>query len=289
MRARAPMAAFRIDGTTFDASPCRLGFCVSRVSKRSRFHEDKIIYDLFKNVTLPSSPHEESPLPRGTYLELGAFDGRDESNTMFFDKCLGWDGLLIEAQSQSYRRVIENRPHAFKMSFSPTCKDEGGVTQIYDYPLSNNGVEGLAKSYAGKETVDVPCGPLGPVLRDVFGPDRGVSFFSLDVEGAERMVLEALDLDGPDAVRIDVIMVEIQNTHCPEGNCPEVHMIRRRMAKTGRYALFVDFLEASDVYVLWGSEPWRRAQEIQRSRREAMAREMRERLAMGGEMRPPTG
>ena len=44
---------------------------------RSRFHEDKIIYDLFKNTTITSSPNEEALLPRGTYVELGAFDGKD--------------------------------------------------------------------------------------------------------------------------------------------------------------------------------------------------------------------
>ncbi|KAL7551642.1 hypothetical protein ACHAWF_014833 [Thalassiosira exigua] len=246
-------------------------------TERSRFHEDKIIYDLFKNMTISSSSNEESPLPKGTYVELGAFDGKDESNTRFFDECLGWDGLLIEAQSSSYQKVIENRPHAIKMSFSPTCKTEGGTARIYDYPLSNTGMEGLAKSYAGKETVEVPCGPLTDVLRDVFGPEGGVSFFSLDVEGAELMVLNALDLDH---LAIEVIMVEIQNTHCPEANCPGVHAIRRHMAMTRKYALFVGFLEASDVYIRWGTEAWKRAIAMQKARKEAMEQDIREHMAL---------
>lgn len=206
---------------------------------------------------------------------MGAFDGKDESNTIFFDKCLGWDGLLIEGQSQSYQKVIESRPHAVKLSFSPTCKSENETTNFYDYPLSNNGVQGLAKSYTGKETIEIPCGPLTPVLLDIFGPRGKISFFSLDVEGAELLVLETIDFN---VIDVDVIMVEIQNTYCPEANCESVHNIRRHMAMTRKYSLFVDFLEASDVYIRWGTEAWRRAKQIESYRMEQMERGIREQM-----------
>ena len=233
-------------------------------AKRSRFHEDKIIYDLFKNTTI-----------QGTYIELGAFDGKEESNTIFFDKCLQWNGLLIEAQTKSYQKVIQNRPHAVTLSFSPTCKVDNGTTaKMYNYPLSNNGMEGLAKSYEGKEITAVPCGPLTPVLQDVFGVAISttatinnithISFFSLDVEGAELLVLETIDFN---IIQIDVIMVEIQNSYCPNANtCMNTHNIRRLMAMTGKYALFVDIVEASDVYIRWGTEAYRRAKEIEHIR-----------------------
>ena len=234
-------------------------------AKRSRFHEDKIIYDLFKNTTL-----------QGTYVELGAFDGKEESNTIFFDKCLQWNGLLIEAQTKSYQKVIQNRPHAVSLSFSPTCKVDNGTTaKMYNYPLSNNGMEGLAKSYEGKEITAVPCGPLTPVLQDVFGATTTtttatinnithLSFFSLDVEGAELLVLETIDFN---IIQIDVIMVEIQNSYCPNAiTCMNTHNIRRLMAMTGKYALFVDFVEASDVYIRLGTEAYRRAKEIEQIR-----------------------
>ena len=242
-------------------------------TERSRFNEDYIIYGLFKNTTLPRQG-ETLPLPRGAYVELGAFDGRDESNTMFFDRCLGWKGLLIEAQAQSYQQVIEHRPHAIKMSFSPTCQDEGETAKIYDYPLSNNGMEGLAKSYTGKETVEIPCGPLTPVLQDIFGND-GIAFFSLDVEGAELLVLETIDFD---VVQIEVLMIEIQNSYCPEADCPNVHAIRQHMAKTGKYALFVNFLEASDVYVLLGSEAYGRARQIEWDREARLKFDIRKKM-----------
>eukprot|EP00956_Cyclotella_meneghiniana_P008511 scaffold11529_cov44-Cyclotella_meneghiniana.AAC.1 len=129
-------------------------------SQHSRLFEDKIIYDAFFKPNAAQAKEGGTP-PYGTYVELGAFDGREESNTVFFDTCLGWDGLLIEATAESYRKVIENRPNAVKLSFSPTCLDsvskDGNqqTTSFYNIPLSNNGMKDLAISYAGKDTVEV--------------------------------------------------------------------------------------------------------------------------------------
>ena len=238
-----------------------------------------IIYDLFKDLPISNTQHTHlTKLHKRTYVELGAFDGKDESNTIFFDKCLGWDGLLIEGQLQSYEKVMANRPHAVKLSFSPTCTNSNETVSFYDYPFSNNGVRDLAKSYMGKGTIEIPCGPLTPVLLDIFGPDGKIAFFSLDVEGAELLVLETLDFD---AVFIEVIMVEVQNAHCPEANCESVHNIRRHMAMTRKYSLFVDFLEASDVYIRWGTEAWIRAKEIERHRKELLERKIRDKWRTG--------
>jgi hypothetical protein len=126
---------------------------------RSRFGEDKAIYDLFFKVSTTDTGYngEETLLPKGTYIELGAFDGSTESNTMFFDKCLGWDGLLIEGQSDSYEKVILNRPRAVKLSFSPTCENENETVQFHNYPMLNSGLEGSAKTYDKKKwTVCTP-------------------------------------------------------------------------------------------------------------------------------------
>jgi hypothetical protein len=197
----------------------------------------------------------------GTYVELGAFDGKEESNTVFFDTCLGWSGLLIEAQTESYKKVIQNRPNAVKMSFSPTCLDNNTTALLYNFPLSNNGMKDLAQTYTGKETVEIPCGPLTPVLLDVFGPNQTISFFSLDVEGAESLVLDTIDFSKLD---IHVIMIEIQNSYCPNPmSCTQTHTIRKRMAEAN-YSLFAELVEASDVFTKHGSEAWRRGKSVQK-------------------------
>ena len=235
-------------------------------SQRSRFFEDKIIYDTFFKPNAAQVTKQLQAAQYGTYVELGAFNGREESNTIFFDECLAWDGLLIEANSESYKKVIENRPNAVKMSFSPTCLDEkdyNGKQQtasFYDYPLSNNGMKDLAQSYVGKNTIEIPCGSLTPVLLDVFGPNQTISFMSLDVEGAETLVLNTMDFSKLD---IHIMMIEVQNSYCPHPmSCPQTHLIRQRMAEAN-YALFADLVEASDVYAKHGTDAWRRGKSVQ--------------------------
>lgn len=56
------------------------------IKERSRFHEDKIIYELlFKNSTTTSATTTRSGGgdSGGTYLKLGAFNDFQESNTRF--------------------------------------------------------------------------------------------------------------------------------------------------------------------------------------------------------------
>jgi hypothetical protein len=145
---------------------------------RSRYNEDKTVYEtLFKNKMDSSI--------KGTFVELGAFDGSIESNSMFFERCLGWKGLLIEGNPENFKKVLTNRPLSHRMSFAPSCDAEyemvNKTVQFYRYPMTNVGLVGSAKTYQGKPTVDVPCGPLGPVLEDVFAEEQRIAFFSLDV------------------------------------------------------------------------------------------------------------
>jgi hypothetical protein len=94
--------------------------------------------------------------------------------------------------------------------------------------MTNAGLAGMAKTYEGKPMIDVPCGPLGPVLQDDFaGPDERIAFFSLDVEGSEPLVLETIDFD---KIIIEVVMIETKNNYC-EKVCPSRDQIRAKMAE----------------------------------------------------------
>jgi hypothetical protein len=211
---------------------------------RSRLNEDKTIYEtLFKGKL-------DSLTKGGTFVELGAFDGSIESNTMFFERCLGWKGLLIEGNPENYRKVLKNRPLSHRMSFAPSCDAEyervNKTVQFYRYPMTNVGLPGKAKTYEGKPTVDVPCGPLGPALEDIFEAEQRIAFFSLDVEGSEPMVLETIDFD---KIIIEVLMIEVENDSCPRvAICETRKQVRAKMAKLG-YQRYENMVRASDIYV----------------------------------------
>ena len=210
-------------------------------SERSRFGEDQIIYRTF---------FLDKSIVRGNYIELGAFDGRTESNSRFFDLCLGWKGLLIEGNPATFDRMQRARPRAHRMSFAPSCSAEyeavNKTVQFAKYPMANAGIQGKAKTYDAKPMVAVPCGPLGPVLEDVFG--ERIHFMSLDVEGAEPMVLRTIDFS---KIQIDVLMVEVSNKFCG-AVCPSRDETRAIMKAAG-YRRYEGLVLASDVYVRPGS------------------------------------
>ena len=46
---------------------------------------------------------------------------------MFFDVCLNWKGLLVEANSCNYLRVAKLRPNAHHLCVAPSCKEPSVV------------------------------------------------------------------------------------------------------------------------------------------------------------------
>eukprot|EP00985_Skeletonema_marinoi_P000209 scaffold60_cov137-Skeletonema_marinoi.AAC.8 len=230
------------------AAPAFDGFFALNSQQRSANNEDKWIYEnLFKGKNI-SDPNKGNNAP-GTYVEIGAFDGMRESNSRFFEMCLGWEGLLVEGQPGNYRGVLRDRPFAHKMSFAPSCDAEyervNKTVQFANYPMTNSGLKGHAKTYDAKPHVDVPCGPFTPVLEDIFAfSNKRINFFSLDVEGSENLVLKTIDFS---KVMIDVIMIEIANQHCRKG-CEVREQVRQKMSTEG-YLRYEGLIPKSDIYV----------------------------------------
>ena len=44
----------------------------------------------------------------GRFVELGAYTGIDFSNTLVLERCFGWTGLLIEANSQNFKKLAHS-------------------------------------------------------------------------------------------------------------------------------------------------------------------------------------
>ena len=214
--------------------------------ERSGDNEDHDIYDLFfKNDLDEFGNHIRG---QGV-VEMGAYDGIQQSNSRFFEVCLGWDALLVEGMPKTYEKLVFNRPNAHRFNYAPSCSEEDDVknkTVAFDnYPMTNAGLSSIKTSYSVKNwTVDVACGSMTNVLLDIF-PHGHVTFFSLDVEGAEPLIVGNIDFG---RVFIEIMIVEHSNNFCHANNCESRDQFRKIMDDNG-YIRFTRGVKKSDLFI----------------------------------------
>lgn len=152
----------------------------------------------------------EAYLPRhsGFFVEAGANDGYDQSNTYFLERFRGWRGVLVEPVPELYRECVRERPGSQVFNCALVAAGDrtatvsvrygglmslvagaGGLPTDEDTHLSAGMQFGWDESY----TVDVPARTLSSVLDEAGAPSE-IDLLSLDVEGYERDVLRGLDL-----------------------------------------------------------------------------------------------
>eukprot|EP01062_Namystynia_karyoxenos_P054764 TRINITY_DN4528_c0_g1_i3.p1 TRINITY_DN4528_c0_g1~~TRINITY_DN4528_c0_g1_i3.p1 ORF type:complete len:440 (+),score=73.78 TRINITY_DN4528_c0_g1_i3:91-1410(+) len=152
----------------------------------------------------------------GTFVEMGALDGLRYSNTLFFERALGWRGVLIEALPDNVAQLRRNRPLSTIVG-KAACPDRNGTIQfVRGVSSAVGGAADLASpSFRDRwwargwenRTITVPCSPLGTLLREA--GLRKVDLFVLDVEGGELATLNTMDWSIP--VRVWVIELDNHN------------------------------------------------------------------------------
>ena len=147
-------------------------------------------------------------IDNGFFVELGANDGVNQSNTLFFERFRGWKGVLIEPFQPNYMELIRNRSSTnfFKnaacvgpMYTNPTVElvysnlmtSTLGVNSDIQDPVdhANQG----AKFWGGDTFVfeAIAC-TLNSILIDANSPTL-IDLLSLDVEGIELEILKGVD------------------------------------------------------------------------------------------------
>jgi FkbM family methyltransferase len=149
----------------------------------------------------------------GFYIELGAFNGLDSSNTAFFEFNRGWSGILIEPSFGSYQDCIKNRPKSVCINAACVSDEYNSDTISGDFNnVTMASVGGLrTANYLGIE-VDknilktVPALTLNSILDS--NNCTNIDFLSLDAEGYELEILKGLNLN---KYRPKYMLIEIYN------------------------------------------------------------------------------
>jgi FkbM family methyltransferase len=145
------------------------------------------------------------PIQHGFFVELGAYDGLTQSNSVLLEKA-GWRGLLIEANPGRYAKCVRTRPNAivehaacvdshYPDTHTTLC-DAGLMSMTDQSDLQDKDKEAWinrARSFIAYEpqNLRVPACTLNHLLEK--HKVTHVDLLLLDVEGAELSVLGGLD------------------------------------------------------------------------------------------------
>jgi FkbM family methyltransferase len=174
--------------------------------EKAQLHQDTTVYNkYFKNKCF------------GTFLEMGALNGEQFSNSWFFEKVLGWRGVCVEPNPTTYKQLIQNRPLCIDVNAAVTStrgplkfmqvvgysEALSGIFDAYDPKHVERIKQEVAQHGGSYSIVDIPGIPLHELLEE--NGITHVDFFSLDTEGSELLILKGVHWD---KVSIDLIMVE---------------------------------------------------------------------------------
>ena len=201
---------FVVVGTEFSAKT-PIYVCNTPLSSlKSQDRQDQIIFSTFFNR-----------ICGGTFIEMGAADGIQNSNTYAFEMDLKWKGLLIDASPKAYKKLVKRTERKRSIMINGAVGDQSGTVTYIDLEgyseqiscikefASDEHIERIDREMKlhpenKRDDIEIPIKSLSDWLKD-FNLYH-VNFFSLDVEGAELQVLKGIDYD---IVLFDVILVEI--------------------------------------------------------------------------------
>ncbi|HEY0835853.1 MAG TPA: FkbM family methyltransferase [Azospirillum sp.] len=151
---------------------------------------------------------------QGVFVDLGAFDGVTWSNTLFFERTLGWSGLCVEASPTIFTLLELNRACR---CLNVAVTDRDGEADFLEVEEGALMMGGLCETFTARErafvesravrhrTVRVPARRLTGILEEL-GLFH-VDYLSVDIEGGERRIIDSMDFR---RFTVDAVSLECQ-------------------------------------------------------------------------------
>jgi FkbM family methyltransferase len=112
----------------------------------------------------------------GFFIEIGAYDGIQTSNTYTMEKFFDWDGICIEANPHVFSQLVSNRK---SKNLNVAVNDYYGKCFFWGDKITKEGFE-------------IPCDTLDNLLTQNECP-KNIDYISIDIEGYEYVVLKNFD------------------------------------------------------------------------------------------------
>ena len=184
----------------------------------------------------------------GYFVEFGATNGIDLSNTHLLETEFGWDGILAEPAvcwqrdlKLNRRAVIEERcvwsSSGGHIEFNETAIPELSTMDTYSYSDLHRGDREKGKRYM-VETISI-----NDLLKKYKAPSH-IDYLSIDTEGSEFEILSSLDFD---RYSFGVIT-------CEHNFTPMREKIHALLQSHGYSRIFMEISDFDDWYVMSGNE-----------------------------------
>ena len=137
-------------------------------------------------------------VPNGRYIDVGANDPQVFSVSMgFYNR--GWSGITVEPDPAFAQMQRDQRPRDLVVEAAITSEDGGTTTfHVVDgtglSTLDASLAQGHARAGFDTHDVEVTTRTLDSILKEAAWDGFDIHFMSIDTEGAEKDVLESIDL-----------------------------------------------------------------------------------------------
>lgn len=167
---------------------------------KTNSHKSQVLQDIFFDTFVFNGQEN------GLFVDIGAHDGIQHSNSYFFEKERNWKGLCIEplptvfAELQKNRTadcingcISNNTSNALFYAVSGPSQQLSGLIDTYD-PRHKERMQREIKQRGGKcEIIQVPTYRLADICSQY--TITHIDFLSVDTEGNEYDILHAIDFD----------------------------------------------------------------------------------------------
>jgi FkbM family methyltransferase len=161
----------------------------------------------------------------GFFIEIGANDGINQSNTLHYEKFKKWRGILIEPNYNNFLKLKKNRSHENHF-FNNACVSIEYKNKFVEFDYLNlmsfaknldNDIQDI-KNFYSEGIRYLPKGEKKHFFKsesitlqkamNLSNAPKLIDFFSLDVEGTEIEVLKGINFD---EYKFKYILIESRN------------------------------------------------------------------------------